>query len=175
MDKTHKFMPVIIIIAIVIFGISIIDAKRDRAHLENMIAHLDEEVDEAKTGVERLLKKGISSENNLPKSNAKVELTDTEYDFGKIKKANGVVSTQFNIKNIGTEDLVIGDIITSCACTSTEVNKSNVAPNSSTTLTVSFDPNVHEEARGRLTRMIYVSTNDSDNPELEFTIFVEIE
>lgn len=173
LTKLHKFMPVIIVVAIVIFGISAVDAKRDREHIKRLIEHLDEEVDEAKTGVERLLSRGQIA-GSFADTGAKVKTDRTEYDFGKIDKKDGVVSAEFVIGNTGKGELEIGDITTSCSCASAKMDKEGIMPGESGILTVFFDPNFHEEPEGRFFRSVFVPTNDSENRELEFKIYVEI-
>lgn len=96
------------------------------------------------------------------------------YDFGRIKKSDGIVSTTFEVENHGREPLVIGEISTSCGCTSAEVEDTTLGFNDETTLTVYFDPNFHEEPQGRITRSVFVPTNDPDMPELQFDVYVEI-
>ncbi|MCA9333385.1 DUF1573 domain-containing protein, partial [Candidatus Saccharibacteria bacterium] len=69
---------------------------------------------------------------------------------------------------------VIGEITTSCGCTSAEVEKETLGFNEDTVLTVHFDPNFHDEPQGKITRSVFVPTNDQNNPELQFDILVEI-
>lgn len=110
------------------------------------------------------------SEGEVPAA----ETHQDEFDFGKIRKADGVKSTTFEIENHGKGMLEIGEISTSCACTSAEVDKKELGFNDHATLTVYFDPNVHEEPEGRFNRTVYVKTNDPEVPELEFNIYIEI-
>lgn len=99
--------------------------------------------------------------------------TDT-YDFGQIEKLGGTVTTDFVFTNIGTADLVLGDISTSCSCTSATVNKTTIKPNEQGVVTVVFDPNFHEEPEGKFTRTAFIPTNDPVTPEAEVSISVEI-
>jgi len=175
--KIHGYMPMIIIIAIVVFGFAIYDMRERLISNENMIAHLDEEVDEANTGVKRLLKRrGALDGKGFSGLSPIVEVKENEFDFGVIEKKNGVVSTAFVIKNEGEGALQIkeSDITTSCGCTTAKVDKEEVATGESATLTVFFDPNFHEEPQGRFSRSVFVPTNDPDNKEIEFKIFAEI-
>lgn len=96
------------------------------------------------------------------------------YDFGKVKRSGGVVSTTFEIENHGREPLKIGEISTSCGCTSAKIEKVELGFNEETELTVYFDPNFHEEPLGKITRSVFVKTNDPDLPEMQFDIYVEI-
>ena len=97
-----------------------------------------------------------------------------QHDFGQIYKANGTISTTFEIENHGKELLEIGEISTSCSCTTAEMDKTVIAFDEKATLTVNFDPNFHDEPGGKFTRSVFVPTNDTDLSELQFDIFVEI-
>lgn len=103
-----------------------------------------------------------------------VETHKKTYDFGKISKADGVKSTTFEIENHGKQSLEIGEISTSCQCISAEIDKTSLGFNEEAELTVYFDPNVHEEPGGGFSRSVFVKTNDTDLPEMQFDIFVEI-
>ena len=103
-----------------------------------------------------------------------VETHNSVFDFGQIKKSDGVVSTTFELENHGKETLIIGDISTSCGCTSAEIDKKELGSDEIATLTVYFDPNFHQEPEGQFTRSVFVPTNDPDTPELQFDIKVEI-
>lgn len=174
--KIHAYMPVVIIAAIVAFGFTLYDMRVSITRIENMIAHLEEETHDAGVGVNRLLKRGSadieqkSSSGLLPI----VKLDKTEFDFGVIEKKDGVVNTSFIIKNDGEGKLVIGDMTTSCSCTTVKADKSEATTDDSIKLTVIFDPNFHEEPQGRFSRSVFVPTNDPDNKEIEFKIFAEI-
>ncbi|MBI5079410.1 DUF1573 domain-containing protein [Candidatus Wolfebacteria bacterium] len=172
----QQIIAAILVIVLIIFGFSLFGVKNQLTRIENQIAHLDEEMDEAVSGVERLLKR----KSPQPAQNIKTDklplvfIGETEYDFGKISKKNGIVTKEFTIANKGKSDLIIGDIVTSCGCTSAKIDKTVVAPDSSAVLTVNFDPNFHEEPQGRFSRSVFVPTNDPNNEEIEFKISVEI-
>ncbi|MEK7568158.1 MAG: DUF1573 domain-containing protein [Patescibacteria group bacterium] len=172
----QQIITAIIVVILIIFGFSLFNIKNQLVRIENQLVHLDEEVDEAASGVKRLLnRKSSGSAQNIQTGKLpSVFAEKTEYDFGKISKKNGLVSAEFIIFNKGKGDLIIGDIVTSCGCTSAKIDKTVVAPNSSAVLTVSFDPNFHEEPQGRFSRSVFVPTNDPDNEEIEFKISVEI-
>jgi len=105
---------------------------------------------------------------------ARITFDKKEHDFGQIPRLGGTISADFVLSNTGVEDLVIGDITTSCGCTSTELGAKTVAPGESTTLTVVFDPDFHKEPQGAFTRTVFIPTNDASNPEAELTVGVEI-
>ena len=105
---------------------------------------------------------------------ARISFDKTKHEFGQIPRNGGTVSADFVVSNTGTKDLVIGDITTSCGCTSAELDTKTIIPGSSTTLTVVFDPDFHKEPQGAFTRTVFIPTNDASMPEAELTVGVEI-
>lgn len=133
---------------------------------EAMMEHMEEEHGEMRQAIEE--HQQVSYDKPVAETHKAV------YDFGKIKKSDGTVSTTFEIENHGKQELVIGEISTSCGCTSAEVTKETLGFNEDTILTVHFDPNFHDEPQGKITRSVFVPTNDPENPELQFDVLVEI-
>ena len=113
----------------------------------------------------------ITSYSNKPI----ISIDPIEYDFGKITKAGGIVTTTFEIKNIGNFELKIEPLSTSCGCTTAEIDSTSLQPGESTTLTVFFNPNYHKEPEGRFSRTVFIESNDPVNPESEVKIFIDIE
>lgn len=98
----------------------------------------------------------------------------TTHDFGVIPQFGGTVEADFTVTNRGEETLEIGDITTSCSCTSAAIAESSIEPGESTTLTVIFDPDFHEEPFDVFKRTVFIPTNDPQNPEAEVSITVDI-
>lgn len=98
----------------------------------------------------------------------------TTHDFGVIPQYGGTVETAFIVMNKGEDTLEMGDITTSCSCTSATILDSSIEPGESTTLTVIFDPDFHEEPLGVFKRTVFIPTNDPQNPEAEVSITVDI-
>ena len=163
-------------VLLLVIAAAVMDTHSRVARLEKRIDHLDEEVDEAATNVKRMMVRTPASDTpqQITPSKARAEAVAVEYDFGAITKQNGKVRTDFVIKNTGRDALIIGDIVTSCGCTSATISEKNIAPGGSATLTATFDPNFHEEPQGRFSRSIFVPTNDPNALELEFTISMKI-
>ncbi len=103
-----------------------------------------------------------------------ITLDSTFYSFGEIPQKGGVVTTTFKVSNTGTKELVIDTITTSCGCTGATINQSNIAPGENATVTVTFDPDFHEEPSGIFKRTVFIPSNDPDNPEVEFNIEANI-
>ncbi|MEK6916300.1 MAG: DUF1573 domain-containing protein [Nanoarchaeota archaeon] len=97
------------------------------------------------------------------------------YDFGNIDAKNGVVSTTLKLKNIGSENLEILGVSTSCGCTTAKVGKDNLQPGEETLIDIEFDPNAHEGLTGLLKRIVYIRTNDANEKETQIRITVTVE
>jgi len=156
---------------------SLTAVKNDVAALRNDMAHLEEEVHETRkaaqqrsTGDVGLLRTTSGHTQDDPHAVVRA----TTFDFGRVIPAEGAVTTTFRIENAGKGALVLGTVTTSCGCTSATVDTETVAQGEAATITVTFDPNVHEEPEERFSRSVYVPTNDPEMPEIELTIFVDI-
>lgn len=80
-----------------------------------------------------------------------IKVTTEKYDFGKIKQ--GVpVSTYFEVKNISDKPVVIENAWGSCGCTTPEVPKEPIAPNS----TVKLKVNYNAAAMGQFTKDVSI-------------------
>lgn len=99
------------------------------------------------------------------------------FDFGTVVYGE-VAEQEFSIKNAGTEDLEILRLSTSCGCTKAVIAEADkiIAPGQSVSMLVSFDPAVHEDDSdlGEVIRIVYLKTNDPDNPEIEVEIRAKV-
>jgi len=110
----------------------------------------------------------------VDESGPKVLLNRTAHDFGDVPQSQGILSTAFTIQNIGDDVLTIGNVSTSCGCTTAELSDSTIDPNGTAIITVYFDPNFHEEPSGKITRTVFIPTNDPRQSEVEVKIMVDI-
>ncbi|GBE55958.1 hypothetical protein BMS3Bbin16_00155 [archaeon BMS3Bbin16] len=115
---------------------------------------------------------------------AVIKLDPTVHDFGDVSVAGGVVSTTMTIKNNGGSDLVISDMDSSCGCTSATITKDGVEgpvfgmkmhgknpvdwsetllPGETAQLNIYYDPTVHQDLRGAVTRAISIYSNDPNH------------
>lgn len=119
---------------------------------------------------------------SIPPKNAPIiELFPTVYNFGTVSQAKGIVTGTMKIVNRGNEDLIINNMDSSCGCTSAAIvyngkegprfsmamhgtNPKNwkqiIPPGGSAELKVYYDPNVHKDLKGSVTRSITVFSND---------------
>lgn len=100
----------------------------------------------------------ISSSSAL--AQAKVEIKDAKKNFGFVKKGE-VVKVNYEVKNIGTEPLIITDIEIGCSCTTSEYDKKPIPPGQTTTVTIIFDTHTVYD---RQDRTVLLKTNDKSSP-----------
>lgn len=115
-----------------------------------------------------------------------VAVDRASHDWGQIGIDNGKVQAEFILINSGSAPLQLGNIVTSCACTTAQVviggkaspyfgmhTKSGwtgqVDPGQSAKLVVEFDPLFHgPQGVGQITRQTTVETNDPAQKLLTF-------
>lgn len=104
-----------------------------------------------------------------PKLNMPVQ----EFDFGRVSR-DALVTHIFTVSNLGTADLHITTLVTSCGCTTAELTSSVIPPGQRAELKVIFDADFHP-VQGSVTRSVWMATNDPGQPwvEIRMTGFVE--
>jgi hypothetical protein len=124
---------------------------------------------------------------------SRILINPTSHDFGDVSVRGGVVKTVMTIKNEGDSDLVINEMDTSCGCTSATVEKDGkegpafgmkmhgdnpvgwserVKPGENALLNIYYDPMVHPDLRGPVTRSVAVYSNDERTSVKEVRISV---
>ncbi len=111
-------------------------------------------------------------------------------DLGEVSVQGGTITTLFFVRNAGEGKLVITDMETSCMCTEAAlimdgvegprlgmrghgprpVWSAELAPGQEATLKVYYDPTVHEELRGPVTRVVRIHTNDPERPYVDIVL-----
>lgn len=100
---------------------------------------------------------------------------ETSFDFGVIKQSGGKVSHDFAFIYNGETPLEITGVPTSCACTSARVNKTELSKGEQGILTVTFNPNLHEEPEGKFYKSVTLMTKPSIAESPEVKIWAEID
>ncbi len=105
---------------------------------------------------------------------ADLVIEQTSIDLGQV--INGEVrSMEIPLRNTGSSELVIESVTTSCGCTSAEVSPLTIQPGESGMLLVQFDSGAHgPESNGPVMRQVFIASNDSDEPEMEFRFTAEV-
>jgi len=111
-----------------------------------------------------------------------IKVTPKTYNFGTVSQAQGVVTAELTLENRGRSELVINGMRTSCGCTQVSLIvdgeegplfgmhdnpvgwRAQLAPGERAWLKVYYDPNVHGELRGAVTREIEIYSNDPQSP-----------
>ncbi len=92
-------------------------------------------------------------------------------DLGELPPAP--IHLTYTVRNEGGSPLEIQRVSTSCGCTKARVEKTTLAPGESTPLYVVLDP-TEDNLTGELLRVVYVRSNDPDNPEVAVEFRVTI-
>lgn len=127
------------------------------------------------------------------KAKPKIVIKEMKYDAGTVSMADGVVKHTYEIKNTGKGDLKINKIWTSCMCTSAILKvgdkkspkfgmhddrafwSQTITSGQIGLLEVTFDPAFHgPQGVGSIDRVIYLSTNDRQNREIEIKLLVNV-
>ncbi len=134
------------------------------------------------------------SENKTPVKEAPVVVSSVsvlknDWDFGEISMKDGDVTHNFEVKNEGTEPIVINKVFASCMCTTAMIKDASgkeygkfgmpghglssatditIAPGETATVEAIFNPAAHGPAGvGLARRSIYLVTNSSVSPKVE--------
>lgn len=120
----------------------------------------------------------------------KIEIPEKIHDFGKINLTD-VAKYPFKVKNGGKSPLVITSITTSCHCTtavmkipgksdspafamhSMDAWQGEIASGEGAVLEVIYEP-AKMPVKGPINRIIYLRTNDPNNPDPKFEINAEV-
>jgi len=87
-----------------------------------------------------------------------ISVTPLQLNLGKIS-STAPMSGTVQLTNTGAGTLVIGDLRTSCGCTSAVAAQTSLKAGASTDLTITFDPLTHPGLYGPVMRLVYVASN----------------
>ncbi len=99
----------------------------------------------------------------------RLEITPEGYDFGLVGQNEKLVK-RFEIRNIGTEDLRIKRISTSCGCTAALISEKRVMPGMTAILEVTLESRNYN---GALRRSISISSSAPKLHTIKLKAFVE--
>ena len=100
-----------------------------------------------------------------------MEIEPKEHDFGGVKQDQKLVH-EFTVNNVGTEDLEIRRISTSCGCTAAILADRIVKPGESTTLEVVLETRKY---KGVIDKSVSVASNDRERVHtIRVRAFVEV-
>jgi hypothetical protein len=96
---------------------------------------------------------------------------ETTYDFGKVKQGD-VVTHEFVFKNEGGAPLLVEKVETTCGCTAALVSEKKIGPGKEGKIKTTFDTRGYS---GRLSRYIYLISNDGENTRRELSLVADIQ
>jgi hypothetical protein len=96
---------------------------------------------------------------------------ETAHNFGKVKQGD-VVNHEFVFKNEGNATLVIDKVETTCGCTAALVSDQKIPPGKEGKIKTTFDTRGYS---GRMTRYIYLVSNDDESGRRELSLTADIE
>jgi Protein of unknown function (DUF1573)/Peptidase C39 family len=94
-------------------------------------------------------------------TNARVAWDECYIDQGVLPRKTALAHYQFSFRNVGSSDLVIGEIQTSCGCIQHTLSKRRLAPGETSAIRVSVGLGGTE---GYFGQYVYVNTNDPSSP-----------
>ncbi len=100
-----------------------------------------------------------------------LEIPRSVHDFGVIDEGK-IYTHDFVLKNTGDDTLKVLSVRTSCGCTATMLQSSEIAPGDSQILHVSF--NSAGYGGRRFTKVVSIVSNDPDQPEVRLLIRGEV-
>ena len=135
---------------------------------------------------------------NAPKDAPRIKSLEVKKDLGTVTQSQGTVTTDFTIKNEGKSDLVIDKLSSSCGCTSASLVykgtegprfymtghghaapdanwKVAIAPGEEAQVKLYYDPTIHPDLTGPVTREVSVHSNDPVDFETKLTIILDQE
>jgi hypothetical protein len=101
----------------------------------------------------------------------KAVFKETSHDFGKVKQGD-VVTHEFVFTNDGDAVLVVDKVETTCGCTAALVSEKKIAPGKQGRIKTTFDTRGYS---GRLSRYLYLVSNDGENGRRELSLVADIE
>ncbi len=117
---------------------------------------------------------------NTTVSTSKVSVLEQPYDFGDIEIFAGKVSTEYTLKNEGSEEIIVTKAQTSCMCTEgeiagmvfgmhgSEVESVVIPAGGEEVVKATYDPLAHgPSGTGPVTRTLQLQTNSTETPKIE--------
>jgi hypothetical protein len=98
----------------------------------------------------------------------------TNYDLGKMKQATEK-DMEFRFSNSGKSDLIVRQIRATCGCTAIQqeaIIGKKIKPGESASIKAAFNSGSY---KGKVTKVIYVYTNDPKNSEVILTLTADVE
>jgi hypothetical protein len=100
-----------------------------------------------------------------------IHLPDDTWDFGRVEQGQSLDHV-FTFKNTGNAPLLIEKVRTTCGCTAALVSDKKLEPGEKGELKVTLNTRGFE---GRITKYVYLESNDKKNPRTQLKISADID
>jgi hypothetical protein len=97
----------------------------------------------------------------------------SQYGYGTLVKGE-VAAFVLPVRNAGGADLIVDAVSTSCGCTTARMEPTRLRPGESGALQVEYDSAAHPDDMGRISRSVFVLSNDPDEPDAELVFTVDV-
>ncbi len=98
----------------------------------------------------------------------------TELDMGTVTKGDTAVA-DMAVRNQGSGPLTVVAVTTSCGCTKATLTPMTIPAGGEARLLVEYNSGLHESDSGKMSRFVFISSDDPDEEEVQIklTVFVE--
>ncbi|MFQ6069412.1 MAG: DUF1573 domain-containing protein [Candidatus Aminicenantales bacterium] len=107
----------------------------------------------------------------LAEKGPRIEFKETSFNFGQVEQGR-ILTHVFKFTNAGDETLVIEKVRSSCGCTAVLVSARKIAPGAKGELKATFNTSGFQ---GKVSKYVYVESNDPRKRQVTLTISAEIE
>jgi len=109
--------------------------------------------------------------SSKPERPPQISISEEEWDFGKVKPGTQP-QHKFIITNKGNEDLIIERVWASCGCVQVSIFDNRILSGKSADLQAIFNTAGYV---GMLEKIIYIKSNDPEEPEKKIKVKVDVE
>lgn len=103
----------------------------------------------------------------------KIEIVGgTTHNWGKVKPSESPLKAKIELRNTGTDTLVLGDPKPSCGCTAAPLEKKNLAPGESTYVNVTL--NLSPTASGVTEKGLTITSNDPKQSSISMKLKADV-
>ncbi len=98
----------------------------------------------------------------------------TDLDMGTVTKGDMAVADMV-VRNLGSGPLTVVAVNTSCGCTKATLTPMTIPAGGEAKLHVEYNSGLHESDIGKMTRFVFLSSDDPDEEDVQirFTVLVE--
>jgi hypothetical protein len=100
----------------------------------------------------------------------KIIVEPATFNFGSVLQ-NKELTKDFTIRNVGTEELVIDNVSTTCGCTVADLKSRNLKPGANTPMHVTLQTRTNV---GKIVKTVMIKSNDPLKPLLEVTLQADV-